>query len=88
MLDESALQDLNSQKQLLTLLGWKVIERELGQQMTDGCIGVHLHFDSGRLIYQERLRIKVEHVEKRTLFSERIDLSVRLVPEDLIDSFP
>ena len=84
ILDDPFPQDLSDYILLLRLLEYKVQVIELPPQIKCEGMGYHLHFEGTQLKWQECLRLQVECVEKKTVFSQRIDVSTRIIDEDLL----
>jgi len=68
----------------LHLLEYTVIVKELPPKIKCEGICYHLHFEGKQLKWQECLQLQSEYVEKKTIFSQRIDLSVQLIDDNLL----
>jgi len=79
-------QDLSDYISLCQLLGWQVRVSKLPSQTECEGIGYCLHFEGRQLKWQEHLQLQVVRVEKKRVFSQRLDLSTQIVDEHFLNS--
>jgi len=86
MLDDPFLQDWLDNEQKSLLSGLIVLVRELPPQIECEGVGLRLCFGGKRLLWQGRLHLQVEHVEKKRVSFQKIDSSTSLVDENFVYS--